>query len=269
MLYKDLPLRERLNFTITTVDECKINKARNKAERDKKDKMMVDKLSALHGPLPEGDWRAWNICGCAARQKGSTDYCVKHEHWFLYNSDCQDEKKQLRELKDEGLIKDLPTGQKRYRTNKKNGSHNFQQKDKCPGCNKKIMSVNLERHMNSCDDYKELMDIEQKHKNILQKTGEADLNSIIMTLVNKSISEFLGKSFKNRDEYVNKYKDLYLTMVENKLNDTKSTIEITKQQLKDKDTQLKHLQKNNENLIKRLKQYEDAMKLIRAFGDAS
>jgi|11_taG_2_1085331.scaffolds.fasta_scaffold01254_11 hypothetical protein len=255
MLYHELNLKDRLNYNINNIDDCIIRKASSIKERSKKDNMMLEKLKALHGPLPEGDWRAWNICGTTARQKCSSDYCTKVEHWFLYNSDSAEEKQQLRDLKKEGIIRDLPTGQKRFLTNKKNGTHNFHQKAQCPGCGRQIMSVAFQKHINSCQEYKELMNIEEKHQHILQRFDTADTNKIIITLLDKSISEFLGKSFRNRKEYVEKYKTQYIRMIESKLNDTDQDIE-------NKNAKINRLENNNINLTNRIKQLENKLNNI-------
>ena len=103
------------------------------------------------------------------------------------------------------------------------------------------------------------MSIEEKHQHILQRFDTADTNKIIITLLDKSISEFLGKSFKNRKEYVEKYKTQYIKMIESKLNDADQDIE-------NKNAKINRLENNNQNLTLRIKTLEQKLNDVNHFS---
>lgn len=201
MNYYEKPLEKRLQQTLLTLSHCTIKTVKNKKERDEKDKYMLNKLQSIWGKAPEGDWRAWSVCSCCARIKGSKDYCTNPDHWFLYNADSKDEKQQLRDLRTNLIIRDLPTGQKRYLTNLQNDTHNFYMTVKCEGCKEDVTTNQIKRHKAFCKAYQSKLKAKDKHEMILNaiKTSE-NASEVIVKLLENTVTSFVEKSLLNEKE---------------------------------------------------------------------
>ena len=264
--YYKLPLRQRLQETLSTLTHCSIRRANNKKERLIKDQMMIDKLIEIHGQPPEGgDWKAWSVCSCCARVPGSKDYCVEPNHWFLYNNDDDNEKQQLRQLRKDLIIRDLPTGHKRYLTNVKNGTHNFSQKHTCPGCKKEYTGQNIGRHMDVCKALKARKEAVKKHEDIIKTLNHSNDNQeVIQKLLTKTIHTFVEKTVDDKSEIKSiiesYYKAINLSLQKDK--------EQTSKTINNLQSELSLSKSHNEKLIERIKHLEEAFhKMNQIFTD--